>query len=290
MRRAWILAMCLAVGAAAAGCGDDDDAATTTTPAPVEQTTTVAPATTAESGTTVASVTTESSTTAAPQTTVPQTTVPQTSTTLPADAHQAMGVGWSAIWPADGATAVYRVVTRDGVEANVPARIDYSVDWRGGEWDKISLGEVGGELPALAIYVRKIDPWVIEVGAIENLAGSAAGEQDLFESYAEPVLIDLSGGIGESYEVETTVTIEFSNDTFEADVTYVITLESVSEAMSLDFGDLDGVSLWSTRVSGPFVGGDTILLGQFWMHPEYFIVGTDSGLVFAEFVLVEPWE
>ncbi|MBN2114486.1 MAG: hypothetical protein JW785_10210 [Acidimicrobiia bacterium] len=159
---------------AATGCGGGETA-TTTTPA----------STTATSAATT--------TTAAPATSVAPTTTTTTmqATTTTSDEHPAWDVGWAALWPNDGATASYRVNLWGGGTVDLPARIEYGVQWQDGTWDCLTLGEVVPGEWGVALYFQRPEPWVLRIWGLEVTAPGQGPGGSMLEYSEEPGILDL---------------------------------------------------------------------------------------------------
>ncbi len=252
------LALVLALGA----CGDDD---VTTTVADV--TTTVAASETTEEVTT---------TEAAPTTVTP-----------PADAHPDWGVSWAEIWPAEGESAVYQLVTHDGVAVELSAHMEYGVEWRGGTWDRFVVGTPEPGNDGMALYLERVEPWVIRVGGVEGYSASMPTEPSMIEVFVEPLLLEATQPLGEPYQVESEITLEGIGSPSVLDVTYEITVVAVDDTVTVPFGTLDGCARVEGAVSGSFIEG--IWEVEAWFHPEQFLVSMTSLPTFDEVELVEGW-
>jgi hypothetical protein len=262
-----------------AGCGDDGgapertEAASTTasTEAPDDTTTTAAEVTT---------------TAAAPVTTAGATTTEATTTTtVPADAHPAWGVSWTAFLPPDGATAVYEVETFDGRSLELPARIEYGIEWRDGTWDRFLVGtlEIGED--GAAAYFDLSEPWMIRFGGVENTTSSSGFLQS--EYFTEPLEFDFNLLPGEVLSHQSEIYGEYEGWEgtmgFEVDVSFV----SESEELEVPAGTYDAAH-FLMEVGGEFIGG--IMESDVWMDLEDFYVKWTNPPGFLDLELAESWE
>jgi hypothetical protein len=252
------LALILALGA----CGDDD----ATTTAAADLTTTTAEQVPEETSTTEAVTTTEG---------------------LPADAHPDWGVSWAEVFPAEGETALYQLVTHDQVAVQLPAYMEYGVEWRDGTWDRFVMGTPEPGNDGMAIYFERVEPWVIRVGGIEGFSASMPADPSMIETFAEPLLLEATQPLGEPYQVESEITIEGMGTPLVLGVTYEITVVAVDESVTVPFGTLDGCAHVEAAVGGAFIGG--IWEVEAWFHPEQFLVSMTSMPTFDEVELVEGW-
>jgi len=270
-------ALILVLGMAA--CGDDDRGATTAAPETTVATTTTPTTAAAPTTTTAASTTT---TTAAPTTTTTSTT------TLPLDAHPVFGVSWATVWPPDGSTATYQVVSFDGVTGELPARIDYGVEWKGGTWDRFTIGDPGSGEDAMVVYLNRPEPWVFVIGGVESYTPNG-GTEPFSEWFDEPLMVDTRMGLGETFEAETTITLQFPGDSpFTLGVEYTLTGIAVDETLELAFGTLEDVVHLEATVGGAFIGGPAFTV-EIWVHAGQFLLKMDGPPSFQYLELIESW-
>ncbi len=259
-----------------AGCGDDGGATTTETYSTGATTTSAATTTTAAPTTTAATTTT----TAAPTT---------TTTTLPADAHPTFGLSWGEMFPPDGATATYRVTTYAGETLELPATIEYGVEWRGGTWDRFVIGtpEPGNE--ALVVYFDRSAPWGFAVKGDEVFTAATTGGPDMVEFFAEPFLFDTMGLPDTVFSGATDITLEFAGGGgMTLGVTYVLEVVALGEDVEVPAGALGPTAQLRATVGGELLGGTTFTLDM-WLHPEQFLVKMTEGPAFSIMELLTPW-
>jgi hypothetical protein len=271
MRRLGIVLVLVSASAAGfAGCGDDDGANTTAASSTTVATTTTAATTTSTSATT---------TTAAPTTTEAPTTT--TTTTLPVDAHRTVGLSWAAMFPAEGATATYRVTTYGGETLDLPATVEYGVEWRGGTWDRFVIGTPEPGNDAMAVYFDRSAPWVFAVKAAE------APEQ--VEWFEEPLAFDASALPGAPFESETELMLEFAaGGGMTMGVTYRLEVVTLGEDVEVPAGTLGPTVQLRATIGGELMNGGTFSL-DLWLHPEQFLVKMTDGPAFALIELLTPW-
>lgn len=276
MRRLGIV-LVLALVAMAAGCGDDDGATTT-------ETYSTGATTTSSSTTTSASLTTM---TVLPTTTTAPTT---TTTTLPADAHPTLGLSWGDMFPPDGATATYRVTTYDGATLDLPAVIEYGVEWRGGTWDRFVIGtpEPGNE--AQVVYFDRSAAWGFAVKGDEVFSAAITGGPEMVEVFDEPFVFDGSDLPNAPFGGATQIILELPGGAvMTLGVTYLLEILALGEDVEVAAGTLGPTVQLQATVGGELMGGSTFTLGM-WLHPEQFLVKMTDGPAFATIELLTPWE
>jgi hypothetical protein len=272
----WIVRSSLFVAllSIAAACGDDSSGTT-------------APSTTAAPGTTAAT------TTAAPGTTAATTTAPSTTaapeTTLAADAHPVFGLSWDAVWPAEGETAAYRVTTFEGDTLDLPARVEYGVEFMGGTFDRLVIGTAEPGSDGIAVYFDRSTPWVLGVKGIETFRTSVTTGPESIEFYEEPVAMSGLTPEGETQTIETTLLIQLgSGEPFPLGVTYEITPVSIDGSATVEAGTFDEVAVFEIVVGGELLGGgtfDAVLTVQ----SENLVLSMTGSSGFDAFELLEPW-
>ena len=209
--------------------------------------------------------------------------------------HPAWDVSWAALWPPDGATATYRVSLWGGGAVDLPARVDYGVDWQDGTWDRITLGTVEAGEWGLALYFQRPEPWVLRIWGLETTMpggpgqlarirsrdGGARSSRALPETMARidaGVLFD--GGGGEAPDP--------MNGTYALAVVGLETLEVAA-------GTLEGVLHLQLNLGGEFFGAaDPDEFTEFtdiWIQPGQLLVKWGRPAPgFESFELLTPWE
>jgi len=271
----WVLVPALA--ATLAACGDDDGATTTETYSTGVTTTTAAPTTTIAVTTTVTAATTV---TEAPTT---------TATTLPADAHPVLGLSWGAVFPPEGATATYRVTTYGGATLDLPATIEYGVEWRGGTWDRFVIGTPEPGNDAMVVYFDRSAPWGFAVKGDEVFTVGTTGGPEMVEFFEEPLSFDGLVLPEAAFEAETQITLEFAGGGgMTQGVTYRLEALALGEDLVVPAGTLGPTVRLQATLGGEFMGGGTFSL-DLWLHPEQFLVKMTDGPAFALIELLTPW-
>lgn len=272
-----------------AGCGDDDAASSTS--APTTSVTTSSVVTSTTTSTALASTTTQAATTSTTAATTTTTTLATTTQpTTPPDAHPVLGgPSWESLWPAEGATATYRVVDFQGNETDVQAHFEYGVDFEGTTLDRIVFGSGEPGADGLAVYFDRSEPWVFKIRASQVFRPSTTQRAFMTESFESAQPFDLSGAVGEPSQKETTVRLIFSDGATESfGVTYRTTLLAVGESLEVPFGALDGVVHVQSVVGGDFMGG-TEFVSEMWFHPEHLLVRMTGSPAWDDILLVSPF-
>jgi hypothetical protein len=270
MRRLGIV-LVFALGAMAAGCGDDGGAATTETYS-------------------TGATTTSAATTVTPATTTTTTAPTTTAATLPDDAHPVIGLSWRDMFPPDGATATYRVTTYEGTTLDLPATLEYGVEWRGGTWDRFVIGtpEPGNE--AQVVYFDRSSPWGLVVKGDEVFSAAITDGPEMVEVFDEPFVFDGSGLPDTPFEGGTRITVELPGDiVMTVGVNYLLEVLALGEDVEVPAGSLGPTVQLQATVGGELLGGTTFTLGL-WLHPEQFLVKMTDGPAFATIELLTPWE
>lgn len=265
----------LALLALTAGCGDDSGTGTTVAPTTTEAAATTAPATTA-----------------APPATAATTTTAAATTTLPIDAHPTMGLSWSAVWPADGAQATYRALTYDGETVDVPARIDYGIEWEGGTWDRLTVGEADFGGTGAAFYFDRSEPWVIRIWGVESFFAELPAGQVQREWFDEPLVVDLTALPEGILRIEGTLNLAFSQST-DPDMQFGYTAEGTvveSDTIEVPAGSSGVGTSVQVRfaLGGEFMGGATHE-SYLWVHETLFLIKWEETLAFRTIELLTPW-
>jgi len=266
------LLACLSLVAAA--CGDDDGGAATTSAPASTQAPSTAPA----------------ETTAAPATTAPANTT-TTTTTLPADTHAVFGISWADVWPADGSTAVYRTSQGDGTSEDLPAILEYGVDFRGETFDRLTIGIPGGGSDAMEVYFDRSEPWHIGIKAVATYIPEVPDGPLIVEVFDDPTVFNGSLPEGESDTKDVEVILEFAAGTeARMPATYDLVLVGINETVETPLGTVTGTALMHGSVAGEeFVGGTEPFVAELWLHPEHLIVRMTGSPAFEVLEILETW-
>ena len=253
----WRIVLALALAALAAGCGGQ------------------AGGTTAAAGTTT--------TTTAGTTTTTTTTAPSP---IPADTHSGFGVSWTAVWPPDGAEAIYRA-TRGDEQQDVAARIDYGVEWAGGTWDRLTIGTAVSGQTGMAWYFDRSTPWILRLAGADAFFTNAGGANLERAVFDEPLVLDLNLLPGHVVEARGSLSIAASAET-PPFLTLDYALQATSlgrETLTLPAGRIE--EAWHIQIMlGDQSGGPGAHL---WVHPEHLLVAWEEAGIFNRVELVAPW-
>ncbi|MFH1329159.1 MAG: hypothetical protein ABIJ48_00655 [Actinomycetota bacterium] len=104
----------------------------------------------------------------------------RTSTTLPADLHPPWGVGWAAIWPAEGTTATSEVGATDDDTTEVTARFEPGVDQEGTGRDRIAVGVVEDGKHGAALCLQRTEArvprlWGMKATSVQDTSWTTSG-------------------------------------------------------------------------------------------------------------------
>ena len=193
------------------------------------------------------------------------------------------------MFPPDGATATYRVTTYAGETLELPATIEYGVEWRGGTWDRFVIGtpEPGNE--ALVVYFDRSAPWGFAVKGDEVFTAATTGGPDMVELFAEPFLFDTMGLPDTAFSGATDITLEFAGGGgMTLGVTYVLEVVALGEDVEVAAGTLGPTVQLRATVGGELLGGTAFSLDM-WLHPEQFLVKMTEGPAFSIMELLTPW-
>jgi hypothetical protein len=255
----------------AGGCGGGGSAATTAPSTTAAATTTAAPTT---------AVTASTTTTTAPTT---------TTTTLPVDAHPVIGLSWAAVFPPEGATATYRVTTYQGETLDLPATIEYGVEWRGETWDRFTIGTPEPGNQAITAYFDRSQPWVFKVKALETYTAATSSGPEMVEWFADPLTFDGMLLPGSPSQTDTQITVDFAgggSGTFG--VTYEAEVVDLGGDVEVARGTFGPVAHLRTTIGGEFMSGGAFAM-ELWLHPSEFLVRATDLSQFATVELLTPW-
>ncbi|MBN2114485.1 MAG: hypothetical protein JW785_10205 [Acidimicrobiia bacterium] len=265
MRRHCTIAMIAAlVLLAAGGCGDDAAPATTTTTA-------------APTSTTGATTTTTTSAT--------------TTTTLPDDLHPTWQVRWGEVWPAETAAATYLVQIMGSDTLEVPARLEYGLDWQGGTWDRLVLGTLEPGQDGAALYFARPEPWVLRLWGVAQT--STDREDVVLEHFEVPQDLDFTSLPDSPPTLEGSLLVEHQGGTF-GPVPAIFQVEWVGvEDVEVAAGLIPGTYHVRFGLGGEFYAldgeGEIEFFSDLWLHPEQFIVKWEPGPAGGPIELSTPW-
>jgi hypothetical protein len=273
-----LLACAVLVAIAAAGCGGGEGATSTTA-----------------ASTTVTSAAT---TTTAPPTTTGSTSTTTTTqaTTTTSDVHPAWDVSWAALWPPDGATAQYRVSLWGGGTVDLPARIDYAVQWQGGTWDRITLGTVAPGEWGLALYFQRPEPWVLRIWGLETTGPGQGAGSSFLEYSEEPGVLDLRSLPGAAARIDAGVIFDGGGTEVPEPMSGTYSLSVVGlETIEVAAGTLEDVLHLQLNLGGEFFGATDpdqfTEVADIWIQPGQLLVKWGQPAPgFESFELLTPWE
>lgn len=260
----------------AVACSDDGSA------------TTAATTTTAAGTVTTAAVAT--TTTTAPATTT------TAATTTTSDLHPAWDLSWAGVWPAEGATATYRLELFNEPSIDLPATVSYGIEWDGGIWDRIQIGSTEPGEYGLAFYFDRSEPWVLRVWGL-RANGPGMGPQGSFDEYlgGSPE-VDLGGLPGTAPTLEVGAFVAGVGEELYGPTPAVYAMEVVGlEEVEVPAGIFPVSLHLRFGLGGEFFGveeGQPITaFSDLWVSPENLILRWDPAPGFgAALALVSPWE
>jgi hypothetical protein len=258
---------------AATACGDDGGAVTTSAA-------TTAPATSSTAASTTATTTTAVTTTTQ-------------ATTTTSDVHPAWDVSWAALWPRDGATATYRVSLWGGGAVDLPARVDYGVDWQEGTWDRITLGTLESGEWGLALYFQRPEPWVLRIWGLE--ATMPGGQGSLLEYSEEPGVLDLKSLPETMARIDAGVLFDGGGGQASDPMpgTYALSVVGL-ETLEVAAGALEDVLHLQLNLGGEFFGAaspdEFTEVSDVWIQPGQLLVKWGRPAPgFESFELLTAW-
>lgn len=272
-----LLACAVLVAVATAGCGGGEAAPSTTaasTSVPPTAASTTAPATT---------------------TAVSLTATTQAATTT-SDVHPAWDVGWTELWPPDGATASYRVNLWGGGTVDLPARIDYGVEWQEGTWDRITLGNVTAGEWGLALYFQRPEPWVLRIWGLETTGPGQTPGGSFLEYSEEPGVLDLRGLPENMVRVDAGVVFDGGQEGVPEPMSGTYALSVVGlETIEVAAGTLEGALHVRLDLGGEFFGAtgtdEFTEFTDIWIQPGQLLVKWGRPAPgFESFELLTLWE
>ena len=277
MRRITLcLAVVLATSTVLAACGDDDG---------IDPTISAAVPITATTAATGAVSTTESVTTLEAVTTTEAPTPTTTTEALPEDLHPVYGVSWAAYWPLpDGSTAVYEVDDGGGL-FELPARYDHNVDFKGGSWDRFTLGVVEPNNEGLAMYFGSPEPWVVEFAGWEYHRPDGGYT---LEWYPEPIRLELAGDMQDPLVSETVARLEFGGDVDDLGTTITYHMTGTMQDIEVPAGILEGFR-FGVDVSGELMGGDFVFPVEVALAEGQWIAELINSPAHNRIALKEAW-
>ena len=201
------------------------------------------------------------------------------------------GAAWAAFLPAAEETAVYHVVPFGPNELDLTARLVHDVEWKGGTWSQIVVGDLEPGKEGMALYVDLSTPWVARAKGVEVYSSDYTEDVTQVEYFVDPITLPLAQAAGESTTVDTTLIGKF-RDHEEGDgvgVSYTVKVESYDHVYEAPFGPLTGCVKMTVMLSGEFINGQVIPI-EVVAHPAQRIVFWESTPAFASVSIKEAWK
>ncbi|MBS1195492.1 MAG: hypothetical protein H6R33_212, partial [Actinobacteria bacterium] len=196
----------------------------------------------------------------------------------------------AAVFPPEGATATYRVTTYAGQTLDLPATIEYGVEWRGGTWDRFVIGTPEPGHDAMAVYFDRSAPWVPTIVGDETFTADNTSGPELVEAFTAPLEFDAMDLPDVAFEANTELTLEVAGAGSQTiGVTYRVEVAALGNAVVVPAGTIGPTVELAATIGGEFVGGGTFSLSMWW-HPEQFLVKMTDGPAFGLIELLTPWE
>jgi len=198
------------------------------------------------------------------------------------------GATWEEFVPAPAERATYHVTTFGNTELDLEARIVEDAEFLGETWTAIVVGELEPGHDGMAIFLDLSTPWTARVKGVTVYSADYADGPSMTESFSDPIVIPLDRAVGDTTQLDTTITGNYRGMEDELGVSYEIGPESYDSSVDVPFGTLDGCVTIAATLSGELIGTGTIDV-EVVAHPEQRIVRwVDSpGFLLAE--LKEGW-
>jgi len=202
------------------------------------------------------------------------------------DKHIAWGVSWDDFWPDPSLTATYVTTPLGGGQTTeLVATWKENVEWRGGTWLMLAIGEAVPGKSGMAVYIDRSEPWVAKVKGAAVFNETSKNGPFLEEWWDEPLIVDFNMAVGEKIKVESKqhTTIDGEDMSLE-DMSYELTIEKVDGAITVLAGEFKDCMLLHGKIGGPFE-----LEADIWLHPEQFGLKIDDSPLGATIELKEAW-
>jgi hypothetical protein len=200
------------------------------------------------------------------------------------------------VWPAEGATAVYRLELFNEPSVDLPATVSYGVEWDGGTWDRIQIGSAEPGEIGLAFYFDRSEPWVIRIWGL-RANGPGMGPQGSFDEYlgGSPA-VDLTGLPDTAPTLEVGAFVAGVNEELFGPSPAVYAMEVAGlEEVEVAAGNFPIALHVRFGLGGEFFGveeGQPITsFSDLWVNPTQLILRWDPAPGFGTALeLVSPWE
>lgn len=201
------------------------------------------------------------------------------------------GAAWDTFIPGEDETALYHIVPFGPDEFDLTARLFHNVEWKGGTWSQIVVGDLEPGKDGMAIYVDLSEPWVARAKGVEVYSSDYEAGVGQVEYFTEPIVLPLDQAAGQSTKVDATMIGKF-RDHEEGEgvgVSYTIKVESYDYVYEAPWGDLPGCVKIVVTLSGDFAGGNEIPV-EVIAHPTQRIVFWESTPAFISVAIKEAWK
>ncbi|MBM3695090.1 MAG: hypothetical protein FJW79_04045 [Actinobacteria bacterium] len=206
------------------------------------------------------------------------------------------GIPWSSLWPPEGATATYRLSVWNQEPLDLPATIEYGMEWQDGTWDRIQIGSSEpGEL-GLAFYFDRSEPWAIRVWGV-RVTAPGLGENGFMDEYLDGFpAVDLSGLPDTAPTLDVDAFVDTGRDDIFGPSPAIYAMEVVGlEEITVAAGTFPVTLHVRFGLGGEFFGlepGQEInSFSDLWLDPTQLILRWDpSPGLGTPLELVSPWE
>jgi len=197
----------------------------------------------------------------------------QPDTTTAANPHDYWpGVDWDTFFPGPEKSAVYQVTTFDQVQKDLTARVVYDVEWKGGTWTQIVVGDLEPGKDGMAIYFDKSEPWVIKAKGVVVYGENVTDGPLMTEFFTDPIVISLNKDTGDSQEIDTQINGEYDGFVDDMGVTYAIEFTSFDSEVTVPAGTYSGCADLKATLGGELMGGTQTIDVEIKIHPKQTIV------------------
>lgn len=199
-------------------------------------------------------------------------------------------VDWDTFFPDPSKSAVYHVTTFSQVEKDLTARLVENVEWMGGMWTQIVVGELTAGNDGMAIYFDRSEPWVIKAKGVVVYSEDVAEGPAMTEYFDEPVQIQLNKDVGIDQEISTDINGDYNGFTDTMGVNYSIGFEAFDAEVTVPAGTYQGCAHLKAVLGGELMGDGNTIDVEIMVHPKQTILKwVDSpGFLLAE--LKTEWE
>jgi hypothetical protein len=183
-----------------------------------------------------------------------------------------------------------------GGTVDLPARIDYAVEWQGGTWDRITLGAVAPGEWGLALYFQRPEPWVLRTWGLEATGPGQGPGSSFLECSHEPGLLDLRSLPGAAARIDAEVVFDGGGTEVPEPISGTYALSVVGlETIQVAAGTLEDAVHLQLNLGGEFFGAtdpdEFTEVADIWIQPGQLLVKWGQPAPgFESFELLTPWE